>query len=61
MEDVYMFKNNIGPNGPIGSAFILTKGKFTINPKIPVKIKILIMFLYNQEVKTYRTYYEVRL
>ena len=42
---------NIGPNGPIGSAFILTIGKFAIDPsKIPVKINMLVRFLYNQEV-----------
>ena len=41
---------NIGPNGPIGSAYILTIGKFATDPEIPVKINILVRFLYNQEV-----------
>ena len=50
---------NIGPNGPIGSAFILAIGKFAIDPKIPVKTIILVRFLYYQEVKRYRTYQEV--
>ena len=41
---------NMGPNGPIGSAFILTIEKFAIDPKIPVQINMLVKFLYNQEV-----------
>ena len=51
----------IGPNGPIGSAFILTIGKFSIDPKIPVKTSILVRLLYNKEVKMYGTYHGVRL
>ena len=38
MEDPTLTNNNaknIGSNGPIGSAFILTIGKFSIDPKIP--------------------------
>ena len=41
---------NMGPNGPIGSAFILAIGMFAIDPKIPVKINMLVRFLNNQKV-----------
>ena len=41
--------NNIGPNGPIGSAYMMTIGKFATDPEIPVKINIMVRFLYNQE------------
>ena len=51
---------NIGPNGPIGSAFILTIDMFTTGHKIPVKTNRVVRFLY-QEVKSYRTYGDIRL